>query len=499
VPITPVRRGIRLKSQLNRLAGDDATTSELAGAADGPAGDRRPPGHARDRSGRVLRALRGAPRRFGLVLLIVDSSALLIGFAMAGPHTMIAATLLAVVILAWRGMYRSRLTVSVLDALPALLLAPLVASSLAVTHDILRPEPGGLPPEHTASSGLLAGALLLVLRAVTYAVIRHGRARGWAAYTTLILGAGRVGRELGQTLRVHPQYGLRPVACWDPAPFLDEAELGLPLLNELSLAAAIAHTGASVVLVAFGRLAESDMVDVVRTCDRMDTEIFVVPRLFELAQRSSGMDEIWGTPLVRLRRPAFRSKTWHLKRLLDIVVSSLLLIPLLPVLAACALAVRIEGGKGVIFRQQRVGLDGRVFELLKFRSMRPLDDAESATRWNVANDSRVGTVGRFLRRTSLDELPQLVNVLRGDMTLVGPRPERPHFVRQFSGELPRYVARHRVPAGLTGWAQIHGLRGDTSMPERVRFDNYYIENWSLWLDVRILARTVTAVLRREGA
>jgi exopolysaccharide biosynthesis polyprenyl glycosylphosphotransferase len=240
------------------------------------------------------------------------------------------------------------------------------------------------------------------------------------------------------------------------------------------------------------------MVDIVRTCDRMNTEIFVVPRLFELSQRSFGMDEVWGTPLMRLRRPAFRSRTWHLKRLLDIVVSLLLLLPLAPVLAACALAVRFEGGKGVIFRQQRVGLDGRVFELFKFRSMRASED-EANTRWNVSSDVRVGPVGRLLRRTSLDELPQLLNVLRGDMTLVGPRPERPHFVSQFTDELPRYLARHRVPAGLTGWAQIHGLRGDTSMKDRIRFDNYYIENWSLWFDVKILVRTVAAVLRREGA
>jgi lipopolysaccharide/colanic/teichoic acid biosynthesis glycosyltransferase len=175
-----------------------------------------------------------------------------------------------------------------------------------------------------------------------------------------------------------------------------------------------------------------------------------------------------------------------------------LLLPLAPVLALCALAVRLEGGTGVIFRQKRVGLDGRVFELLKFRSMKASDD-ESATQWTVAADARIGPVGRTLRRTSMDELPQLINVLRGDMTLVGPRPERPHFVSQFTDELPRYVARHRVPAGLTGWAQIHGLRGDTSMKDRIRFDNYYIENWSLWLDIKILVRTVTAVLRREGA
>jgi lipopolysaccharide/colanic/teichoic acid biosynthesis glycosyltransferase len=166
---------------------------------------------------------------------------------------------------------------------------------------------------------------------------------------------------------------------------------------------------------------------------------------------------------------------------------------------ACMVAVRLEGGPGVLFRQERVGLDGRPFELLKFRSLRPADEEESQTRWSVASDDRLGPVGRLLRRTSLDELPQLWNVLRGDMTLVGPRPERPHFVAQFSGSTPRYMARHRVPAGLTGWAQVHGLRGDTSIEERARFDNRYIESWSMWSDVKILLRTVASVVRCPGS
>jgi exopolysaccharide biosynthesis polyprenyl glycosylphosphotransferase len=230
----------------------------------------------------------------------------------------------------------------------------------------------------------------------------------------------------------------------------------------------------------------------------MDCEIFVVPRLFELCQRDADMDEIWGIPLVRLRRPAYRLFSWRLKRVLDVVVAAALLVPLAPLMGVLALAVRWEGGPGVLFRQLRVGLDGRTFYLLKFRSLRPLDELESATSWSVPSEERVGSVGRFLRRTSLDELPQLWNVLRGDMTLVGPRPERPFFVEKFAKQYPRYVARHRVPAGLTGWAQIHGLRGDTSITDRAAFDNYYIENWSLWLDVKILVRTATAVVRREG-
>jgi lipopolysaccharide/colanic/teichoic acid biosynthesis glycosyltransferase len=186
------------------------------------------------------------------------------------------------------------------------------------------------------------------------------------------------------------------------------------------------------------------------------------------------------------------------KRCFDVLMAGTALVLVSPLLAACALAVRLEGGPGVIFRQPRVGRDGVVFDCLKLRSMRPADPNEAATSWSIASDNRVGPVGRILRRTSLDELPQLWNIVRGDMTLVGPRPERPYFVSRFSKQFHRYDHRHRVQAGLTGLAQVSGLRGDTSIADRARFDNYYIENWSLWLDVKILLRTVGEVLFARG-
>ena len=252
------------------------------------------------------------------------------------------------------------------------------------------------------------------------------------------------------------------------------------------------------VIVAYGGAKEEELVDILRTCDRLDVEVFVVPRLFELHNANRYTDEIWGVPLIRVRRAVYRSLWWRVKRLVDVVASALMLLFLAPVLAACALAVRLEGGPGVIFRQVRVGLDGRPFQVLKFRSLKPVDETESQTQWNIRHDDRLGPVGRFLRASSLDELPQLWNILRGDMSLVGPRPERPHFVQQFSTHIPRYTARHRVPAGLTGWAQAHGLRGDTSIEDRARFDNYYIENWSPWLDMKIVLKTVGQVVRRHG-
>jgi exopolysaccharide biosynthesis polyprenyl glycosylphosphotransferase len=197
----------------------------------------------------------------------------------------------------------------------------------------------------------------------------------------------------------------------------------------------------------------------------------------------------WG-----LRDPAAR----RAKRALDLVVASLLLVAFAPLLAACALAVRIEGGPGVLFRQRRIGLGGEEFVLLKFRTLKPADERESDTRWTVKDDARMGRVGRFLRNTSLDELPQLWNVVRGDMSLVGPRPERPHFVEQFARTCPGYMLRHRVPVGMTGWAQIHGFRGDTSIELRARLDNHYIDHWTFGGDLRILLLTARAMLCKDA-
>ena len=404
---------------------------------------------------------------------------------------------LAVSLYGWAGLYRSRLSLSALDDLPALLGRALAAA--AVTTSLALLLDADLVDAGVLSTAALMAVFVLLLRSLAYAVVRRFRAIGWVSHATLIIGAGRVGGQLAQLLLDHRSYGLRPVGFLDSDPLLAPDARPVPLLGgQESLASIIVEFGVQDVIVAFGSVPESQMVDIIRTCDRLDAEIFFVPRLFELHHTSRDMDQVWGLPLVRLRRAAFRTFSWKLKRLVDIGVSGLALLCLAPLLAVIALAVRYEGGPGIIFRQQRVGLDGRQFNALKFRSLRPVDEDESATLWNIKNDERLGPVGRFIRSTSLDELPQLWNILRGDMTLVGPRPERPHFVATFASTFPRYTARHRVPSGLTGWAQVHGLRGDTSIEDRARFDNYYIENWSLWADVKIMLRTASTVLRRGG-
>lgn len=183
------------------------------------------------------------------------------------------------------------------------------------------------------------------------------------------------------------------------------------------------------------------------------------------------------------------------KRIFDASMAGLALVLLAPLMLTIALISRLVDGPHVLFAQRRVGHGGKEFILLKFRSLAPESDQEAATRWNVDDDERLSGWGNWLRRTSLDELPQLINVLRGEMSLVGPRPERPHFVNHFSLIHPRYPDRHRMPVGLTGLAQVNGLRGDTSISERARLDNHYIDNWSFWVDLAILLRTPMAIVR----
>ena len=192
-----------------------------------------------------------------------------------------------------------------------------------------------------------------------------------------------------------------------------------------------------------------------------------------------------------------RQSGWRLavKQVSDRVIAGCALTVLSPVLGMTAIAVRVGLGSPVFFRQARPGRHGREITVVKLRTMR---DLRAPSGELLPDSERMTALGRFLRATSLDELPQLWNVLRGDMSIVGPRPERPHFVGEFATTYPRYMARHRVPCGITGWAQIHGLRGDTSVADRARFDNYYIENWSLWLDLKIVIRTITVVVTGQG-
>jgi len=233
----------------------------------------------------------------------------------------------------------------------------------------------------------------------------------------------------------------------------------------------------------------------VTLCQRGRVDIKIFPDIFAYMAGDLNVDDLGGTPLLTVRDIALRGWKLSLKRGLDIFGALFGLIFLSPMLLLIAIIVRLESPGAPFYSQIRMGLDGRPFPIIKFRSMRK--DAESkGVGWTIQNDPRITKVGKILRKTELDELPQLINVLLGHMSLVGPRPERPQYVQQFRQKIPRYMERHREKAGMTGWAQVNGLRGDTSIEERTSFDLWYVENWSLWLDIKIIIRTVLQAILR---
>jgi len=455
---------------------------------------------------RLMRRLRSRwSRRIGVFLAVVDVAAVLAAWAAVRvspqPREILAVAAVVLVISNRADLHRSRLELSVVDDLPAYLVASALASvAMAGVHAI---EGARVPtPQTSIAFGLMCLLFLTIGRAGGYHVVRLLRRSRLVAHPVVIVGAGEVGQRLAGAIVAHPEYGLTPVGFVDSRPQVrDHQEGACPVLGGLAdLPAVLERFRVNDVVFAFGAHPDAHLVRLVRACVRMDLQVFVVPRYFELwgADRRARTEVLWGVPLVRLRRWPLRPSQAWMKRCLDIVCASLGLVMLSPVLAACAIAVRIETGPGILFHQVRVGRGGKTFTLLKFRTMRPAGD-EAEWRWSIDGDQRIGKVGKLLRRFSLDELPQLFNVLLGHMSMVGPRPERPFFVQNFAQKFGRYTDRHRVATGLTGWAQVNGLRGDTSIEDRVTFDNYYIDNWSMWNDVKIMIRTVLAVLRRQSS
>ncbi|WUH98943.1 sugar transferase [Spirillospora sp. NBC_00431] len=405
------------------------------------------------------------------------------------------------------GLYRPRRCPSLLADAPPLLVRTLVAGAFTA---VLLPGAAHEAAVAWVWMTVVAGTASLGVRAFVNAAIRTYRCRRTRARPALIVGTGGTAARLAEILRERGELGLAAVgqvaaglpAGGVPAGGLSAGGLAVavPVLGETSdLPSLVERHGIDTLVVIAEDVHPSHLGTVLRISFGLPCETLLVqPPSDVVPVATARREHLAGLPCARvgwrLREPSAR----YAKRLLDLVVGSLILVLALPVIVVCAFAVRMEGGPGVVFRQRRIGLGGEEFVLLKFRTLRKVDEHESDTRWTVCDDDRIGRVGRFLRATSLDELPQLWNVIRGDMSLVGPRPERPHFVEQFSRTCPGYMLRHRVPAGMTGWAQIHGFRGDTSIELRARLDNHYIDHWSFSGDLKILLLTVRAMIFRDA-
>jgi exopolysaccharide biosynthesis polyprenyl glycosylphosphotransferase len=334
---------------------------------------------------------------------------------------------------------------------------------------------------------------VMVGRLTSYGLSRAARAKRVLQERTVIVGAGSIGSELASILQAHPEYGLLPVGFIDSS---DVPDLPLPLLGDVGkLPETIRAHDIRRVIIAFGATREPDIVRAVRACDGLPVLVHYVPRFFELGgDQGIPADDLRAIPVVPLPRRGRRGADRIVRRTFDLVGSFLGLALTAPILVGAGLAVRLSSPGPMIFRQERIGRDGRPFVMLKFRTMRVNNDSD--TEWHGNSNGHVTGIGRVLRKTSIDELPQLVNVLRGEMSLVGPRPERPYFVDQFRKSIPGYDDRHRVAGGITGWAQVHGLRGGelSGIPERARFDNYYVERWSAWRDLVVIVRTFKSVV-----
>jgi exopolysaccharide biosynthesis polyprenyl glycosylphosphotransferase len=412
-----------------------------------------------------------------------------------------------------RGLYRTRLRALILDGvIPVISAISIGAMAVEVLGLFVN---GHAPPQsEVVRTWLFALIGVGIGRIVLSLMQRWARARRLVGKPVLIMGAGVVGAQVARRLETHPEYGLAPIGFLDEDP-RSIAEVGgrdLPVLGTVEdLDETAARTGVRNLIVAFSSVADERVSRLIQRCQELGIEVSVVPRMFDTINNRVGYDTVGGLPLMSFTMVDPRGVQFAIKHGFDRVLALVFLVLLSPVLLLSALAVRLSSAGPVLFRQRRVGRDGKAFDLYKFRSMRTQggrvdpdeDDAGplehllggDTAPGGVEGDDRRTVVGRFLRRTSCDELPQLLNVLKGEMSLIGPRPERPEFVELFNQDIVRYDDRHRVKSGITGWAQVHGLRGQTSLAERVEWDNYYIANWSLGLDLKILALTFAALLR----
>jgi exopolysaccharide biosynthesis polyprenyl glycosylphosphotransferase len=442
--------------------------------------------------------------------LLTALTAVIIANLLASPaetsiSTLFAFPLLVVGAFAMRSLYARRMREVVLDLIGPLAGGISMAAMTLLAVQLLVFNETAAAPTIGRVWGI-AIPLIVAGRAVLAHVQHLSRARLRVGKATLIVGAGQVGAQVAQRLSSHPEYGLRPVGFIDADPLAapDGREDLVPVLGgPESLRRIIEDTGAEHIILAFSQASDRGLLPLVRLCDELRVEVSLVPRLFEAVNDRVGLERLGGLPLLGLR--AIDPKGWQfkVKYALDRPIALLLILAMSPLLLAAALAVRLSSPGPIFFRQRRVGQDGKAFDLLKFRSMRMRPDEQDdsfrpedgTAPGGIEGHDRRTPVGRFLRRSAMDELPQLFNVLRGEMSLVGPRPERPEFVELFQVDHDRYSDRHRVKSGITGWAQVHGLRGQTSLADRIEWDNFYIENWSLWLDLKATLMTFGAVCR----
>lgn len=340
--------------------------------------------------------------------------------------------------------------------------------------------------------------ILLIIGRIAHQLLRSWlRRRGWGKDRLLIVGTGDMARIIVQRILWSPYLGYELVGIVNGADDVNEIS-GIPLVGvPEDLPQLIDLYQIDEVIVAMPEKGHRETMRVISYCERGRVSLKIFPDVFQFVTSQASIDELGGLPLLSVRDYALRGYMLIFKRLIDIVGSVLVLIFLSPLMLLVAIAIKLESPGPVFFVQERMGLDGKPFQMLKFRSMSK-DAEKHGPGWTTQNDPRQTRLGAFLRKFEADELPNFINVFLGEMSLVGPRPEQAHYVEQFRRRVPRYMDRHQEKGGMTGWAQVNGLRGDTSITERTKYDLWYSANWSILLDIKIILRTIWQILERKN-
>jgi exopolysaccharide biosynthesis polyprenyl glycosylphosphotransferase len=325
------------------------------------------------------------------------------------------------------------------------------------------------------------------------------QSRGYGEERVIIIGTGEVGQMIQQKIQHSPGLGYTVIGFVGNGS-ARASVMDVPILGHLEdLPTIIQQHDVSEVVIGLPDASHQELLTIISLCERDRVGIKIFPDVFQIMATEVGIGHLNGLPLLTVRDVALRGWRLTLKRTMDIFGSAIGLILLSPLMLLLAILIKLESRGPAFYTQTRMGLDAKPFPCLKFRSMQKDAEAKTGPVWATKDDPRRTRIGAIIRRFSLDELPQFINIFMGEMSLVGPRPERPVFVKQFRRSIPRYMDRHREKAGLTGWAQVNGLRGDTSVIERTKYDLWYIENWSLWLDIKIILRTFFNFFRDRNA
>ncbi|MFQ5814511.1 MAG: undecaprenyl-phosphate glucose phosphotransferase [Anaerolineae bacterium] len=467
---------------------------------------------------------RRAKLLFTISLVMIDVAAIALAFYLAyrlrqwikwptpplniGPFhnyvgMMVVQVLAMLVVFFFYRLYHRPRALSSIDEFYSLFGAVSVGTILAIALSSLTFKNSALELDYSRGMILYAWLLTIVLAGIGR--FAHGQvqralqARGLGGSRVLIVGTGEVGQMILQKILYLPGLGYQVMGFVDDRSDL-ETTMGVPILGRIGdLPSLIDEHSIDEVIIALPEDSHEEIMTIISLCERGKVSIKVYPDVFQIMATQVSIGDLGGLPLLTVRDIALRGWRLTLKRAVDLIGSAVGLVVVSPLMLLLAALIKLDSQGPVFYVQERMGLDAKPFWMIKFRSMRADAEAETGPVWATEDDPRRTRLGAFIRRFSVDEFPQLINVLLGEMSLVGPRPERPVFVEQFKRSIPRYMDRHREKAGLTGWAQVNGLRGDTSIAERTKYDLWYIENWSLFLDFKIILKTIFNAFTSESA